>query len=499
MLPENDAGVSRRHALLEGDEEGSWSITDLKSRNGTYVNANRIERRQRLQNGDVITIGRTRIGMTIPQSQPTIQNPAGVDAPFNTLHPNLPRDLPTILPSQDPSVDLPPQPLSTPSVLPPEPFTASAPVHPVESIIQPAPIVAPPPAPAVQAASSVQGSVVSPTPGMVLAMEENFPVQEVLQPRAAPIPSLVPDRLQPARIEGVSASSEAQKFLSGQTQGAPLDMDAGVLLESLIQNVQCSHCGMRYADSLGRCPVCGRAPEPAGGTAQPLATAGDPEASRSIPTGTFEPVPGGAHSPAYGGQMFPPQTGSPLRPAGSSTGPLVVASSSPPINDVRGGTTPLIPALANDFPILPLASVVASLLMLISLFMPWAEVQVLFASMGGSYVQLCQLALRAMNGSPGAVSGEPRALLIFLPSVATLVTLGSLGAWGKSLLQAALLLTGGALGLLSSGMVYYYLSSGALNFSGILGLGFKLFAFTSVVAVGIGLWKLISNTAKPAS
>ena len=49
--------VSRRHASVEPGEDGrSWQIEDLSSRNGTFVNGERIERAA-LRDGDVIRIG----------------------------------------------------------------------------------------------------------------------------------------------------------------------------------------------------------------------------------------------------------------------------------------------------------------------------------------------------------------------------------------------------------------------------------------------------------
>jgi len=56
-----DTEVSRAHAMLErvGDE---WTLVDDGlSRNGSFVNGQRVRSRQRLKDGDTITIGRTAI------------------------------------------------------------------------------------------------------------------------------------------------------------------------------------------------------------------------------------------------------------------------------------------------------------------------------------------------------------------------------------------------------------------------------------------------------
>lgn len=57
----SDADVSRVHAELELIG-GSWAVTDDGlSRNGTFVNDERIRGRRRLHDGDLITVGRTAI------------------------------------------------------------------------------------------------------------------------------------------------------------------------------------------------------------------------------------------------------------------------------------------------------------------------------------------------------------------------------------------------------------------------------------------------------
>jgi diguanylate cyclase (GGDEF)-like protein len=55
VLP--DPGVSSRHAMLE-DQGGSWTLVDLKSTNGTFVNGARVEEVE-LKSGDKIVFGAT--------------------------------------------------------------------------------------------------------------------------------------------------------------------------------------------------------------------------------------------------------------------------------------------------------------------------------------------------------------------------------------------------------------------------------------------------------
>lgn len=53
-----DPIVSTEHAAITTDGD-TWWITDLMSRNGTYLNGGPVKKRTRLEEGDVIRIGRT--------------------------------------------------------------------------------------------------------------------------------------------------------------------------------------------------------------------------------------------------------------------------------------------------------------------------------------------------------------------------------------------------------------------------------------------------------
>ena len=54
----SDLGVSKQHAELRRSPAGRYSITDLGSHNGRYVNGTRVSR-QELSEGDIIAIGDT--------------------------------------------------------------------------------------------------------------------------------------------------------------------------------------------------------------------------------------------------------------------------------------------------------------------------------------------------------------------------------------------------------------------------------------------------------
>jgi hypothetical protein len=63
-----DAGVSRAHAELER-VGGIWTVSDDGlSRNGTFVNGERLSNRQRLRDGDVLGVGHTAILFRDPSS-----------------------------------------------------------------------------------------------------------------------------------------------------------------------------------------------------------------------------------------------------------------------------------------------------------------------------------------------------------------------------------------------------------------------------------------------
>ena len=64
-----DTEVSRLHAELE-EIAGEWTVSDDGlSRNGTFVNGNRISGRTRLRDGDLLRVGRTSIAYRRPEAE----------------------------------------------------------------------------------------------------------------------------------------------------------------------------------------------------------------------------------------------------------------------------------------------------------------------------------------------------------------------------------------------------------------------------------------------
>src|SRR5260370_243772 len=60
-----DPAVSTQHAVISADGAG-YTISDVGSRNGTFVGGVRVVGSHRLRHGDVITIGRSRLTLRIP-------------------------------------------------------------------------------------------------------------------------------------------------------------------------------------------------------------------------------------------------------------------------------------------------------------------------------------------------------------------------------------------------------------------------------------------------
>lgn len=72
----NDLSVSKQHAHIEIDEEGTVAISDLGSKNGTFINGKKITQREAISPKDVISLG-TSSFLIIDQSAPseTIYSP----------------------------------------------------------------------------------------------------------------------------------------------------------------------------------------------------------------------------------------------------------------------------------------------------------------------------------------------------------------------------------------------------------------------------------------
>jgi pSer/pThr/pTyr-binding forkhead associated (FHA) protein len=74
-----DSTVSQLHAVLERYPAG-WSVRDLGSTNGTFVNNTRVAAEHRLRNGDEVTIGSSRLVFRV-RNAPASTLTAGAQPP----------------------------------------------------------------------------------------------------------------------------------------------------------------------------------------------------------------------------------------------------------------------------------------------------------------------------------------------------------------------------------------------------------------------------------
>ncbi|MGZ4257317.1 MAG: FHA domain-containing protein [Gaiellaceae bacterium] len=91
----DDSELSRRHAVVR-PVAGGFEIEDLGSRNGTFVNGQKIEGLTRLSGGDSIKVGQTTLALegvaraaetavSPTPLAPAAQSPAAPSAPFGAL------------------------------------------------------------------------------------------------------------------------------------------------------------------------------------------------------------------------------------------------------------------------------------------------------------------------------------------------------------------------------------------------------------------------------
>jgi DNA-binding SARP family transcriptional activator/DNA-binding CsgD family transcriptional regulator len=81
-----DREASRVHALLERLHD-EWTVDDGGSRNGSFVNGERLSRRRRLRDGDVVRIGRTLLVFRAPSGSESVQTLPAEDAEAPELTP----------------------------------------------------------------------------------------------------------------------------------------------------------------------------------------------------------------------------------------------------------------------------------------------------------------------------------------------------------------------------------------------------------------------------
>jgi hypothetical protein len=144
VLGDASKGVSRSHAELH-IENGRFTIVDLHSQNGTWLNALRVQRAEVRPDAE-IAIGLYRMRLQIAPQAPHIQ--AVRPEPSSAARPTQPATVVAVPPSAPPASALPIQP--APPIAPPSavaPPVAPAPPRPA-AVAPPLPPPLPPPAPA---------------------------------------------------------------------------------------------------------------------------------------------------------------------------------------------------------------------------------------------------------------------------------------------------------------------------------------------------------------
>lgn len=89
-----DALVSKNHCMILADEQGSYKIKDLGSRNGTFVNKQPVQGEVVLENGDEITIGMTSCTFISdkPESLVALDDDRSQILVFDQIYPGALRD-----------------------------------------------------------------------------------------------------------------------------------------------------------------------------------------------------------------------------------------------------------------------------------------------------------------------------------------------------------------------------------------------------------------------
>jgi predicted component of type VI protein secretion system len=166
-----DPALSRNHARFD-PVDGGLEVVDLGSSNGTWVNGLRVKAATQLRTGDVVTLGKTSIGVRLEREQGTqvLESPA--------------------IPGATQVVPMPPAVAGTPAFTAPSPSerdTTGREEGPPQPSVRPASAV--PAAPAV--------SIPPPTPppaGQAAALTPSAPAASTLQPLGAFQPPASPSR-----------------------------------------------------------------------------------------------------------------------------------------------------------------------------------------------------------------------------------------------------------------------------------------------------------------
>jgi len=252
------ASVSRQHASIF-QEGGVWTVEDLKSTNGVFVNETRTPKAQ-LKDGDVLRIGdipfkfeliqaQTIIGakavvepdeaLTMPSPRPVIAPSAAAASKLQVpsasrLPASPPPSPPSIQPAaraQAPSAPAaPPPPLARPA--PPPPLVRPAPPPPLARPAPPPPLARPaPPPPAARPAQPPQAPP-QPEAGGEDLFEPSIVgpvnIRATMDAAAKPAPAARPSARQPEDFEGTMYGGQVAKVLAKEIrEEKPVPEDSG--------------------------------------------------------------------------------------------------------------------------------------------------------------------------------------------------------------------------------------------------------------------------------
>jgi pSer/pThr/pTyr-binding forkhead associated (FHA) protein len=160
----DDESVSRMHAVIEVTGPGDISIIDLGSTKGTIVNGQKVNK-AKLQDGDVVVLGDTRIVLAVGEAEASDEMPTTVQESPSTVR--MEREAPPVVASAPrpapaaPAFSAPPPPAAPAFSAPPRPAPAPSSFGPPSAFSQaaaPAAFAAPPPAFGADAADDLGGA-----------------------------------------------------------------------------------------------------------------------------------------------------------------------------------------------------------------------------------------------------------------------------------------------------------------------------------------------------
>ncbi len=172
----DDETVSRMHAIIEVNGPGDVSIIDLGSTKGTFVNGQKVNK-AKLQSGDTIVVGETRIELAIGAGEEEAAEPMPAAAPAPEVVASSPR------PAFAPPPPAPMAPMSrggtgpSPAMpsAPPPPAPAPAAFQPPQQFAPPPAFASAPPPQAMRAPAGFPGSApAAPIYGTAMAPPSGF-------------------------------------------------------------------------------------------------------------------------------------------------------------------------------------------------------------------------------------------------------------------------------------------------------------------------------------